>query len=115
MHRILKEEYWSLVKEELEVMQNRKEKLLCMGPLPEAGVLNKGGHSKRITWCLELEKVLAEIVELGERNDALAKEAFTKSTINLVIGLFPADIRRDMKNIYIVLALLTITLIEFDL
>ena len=77
-------------------MQNRKEKLLCMGSLPEAGVLNKGGHSKRITWCLELERVLAEIVELGERNDALAKEAFSKSTINLMIGLFPADIRRDM-------------------
>ena len=79
-----------------KVMQNRKDKLLSMGSLPEAGVLNKGGQSKRITWCLELERALAEIVELGNRNDELAREAFSKSSTNLVIGLFPSDIRRDM-------------------
>ena len=59
-------------------MQHRKDKLLSMGSLPEAGVLNKGGQSKRITWCLELERLLSEIIELGNRNDGLAKEAFSK-------------------------------------
>ena len=67
-----------------------------MGSLPEPGIQNKGGQSKRITWCLELERLLAEIVELGNRSDALANEAFSKSTINLVIGMFPPEIRRDM-------------------
>ena len=78
-----------------KVMQNRKDKLLAMGALPEASA-RKGGQSRRVTWCLELERVLAEIIELGNRNDELAREAFSKSTINLVIGLFPANIRRDM-------------------
>ena len=78
-----------------KVMQNRKDKLADMGSLPDAGVL-KAGQSKRVTWCLELERLLAEIVELGNRSDALAKEAFSKSTINLIIGLFPSDIRKDM-------------------
>ena len=36
------------------------------------------------------------VVELGNRSDALAKEAFSKSTINLIIGLFPSDMRKDM-------------------
>ena len=78
-----------------KVMQNRKDKLADLGSLPDAGVL-KAGQSKRVTWCLELERLLADIVELGNRSDALAKEAFSKSTINLIIGLFPSDIRKDM-------------------
>ena len=82
-----------------KVMQNRKDKLSSLGSLPEAGVLNKGGQSKRITWCLELERLLSEIVELGNRNDGLAKEAFSKSTINIVIGMFPPDIRKDMIKV----------------
>ena len=53
-----------------KVMQNRKDKLVDMGTLPEPGVLNKGGQSKRITWCLEQERLLAEIIELGNHSEA---------------------------------------------
>ena len=78
-----------------KVIQSRKDKLQAMGSLPDANSL-KGGQSRRITWCLELERVLSDILELGNRNEELAREAFSKSTINMIIGLFPPNIRRDM-------------------
>ena len=94
------ERAWDLLQaaygSEDRVMQTRKDKLVSMGHLPEAGLLSKGGHSKRVTWCLELERVLADIIELGNRSDELAKEAFSKSSIDLVIKMFPADRRREM-------------------
>ena len=82
-----------------KVMQARKDKLSSMGQLPEPGAAGKAGHSKRVVWCLEMERLLAEIIELGDRSDALAKEAFNTSTIKVVIGLFPPEIRRDMIKV----------------
>ena len=94
------ERAWDLLQaaygSEDRLMQTRKDKLAAMGHLPEAGLLAKGGHSKRVTWCLELERVLADIIELGNRSDELAKEAFSKSSIDMVIKMFPADRRREM-------------------
>ena len=97
------ERAWDLLRaaygSEDRVMQTRKDKLANMSNLPEAGLLSKGGHSKRVTWCLVLERILADIIELGNRSDALAKEAFSRSSIDLVIGMFPPDIRKQMIRI----------------
>ena len=82
-----------------KVMQSRKEKLSSMGQLPEAGAVGKAGHSKRVIWCLTVERILAEMIELGNRSDTLAKEAFSNSTIKVVIGLFPSEIRRKMIRV----------------
>ena len=47
------ERAWELLQSaygsEDRVMQTRKDKLSEMGQLPEAGLLSKGGHSKRVT------------------------------------------------------------------
>ena len=72
-------------------MHTRKYKLMEMGQLPEPGLLSKGGNSKRVIWLLELEKALCHMMELGNRSAALSTEAFVKSSIDLVIGMSPAD------------------------
>ena len=42
----------------------------------------------QITWFLQLESLLSEVIELGLKSTDLEKEAFAPSHINSIIGMF---------------------------
>ena len=68
-------------------MKARKDALNSMGKLPD---LMKGqGYMKQVEWYINLDHILGDIIELGDRSTELEREAYSQSTITTVLNLFP--------------------------
>ena len=62
-----------------KVLEERMKKLKAVGDLPPDKQANdKPGFRKQEEWYLNIEGILAEVIELGERNEDLAYHAYSE-------------------------------------
>ena len=66
-------------------MKARKDALYAIGKLPEI----KHGFMKQVEWYINLDHILGDIIELGDRSTEMEREAYSQSTITTVLNLFP--------------------------
>ena len=71
------------------LMRNKKEAITKLGIIPKENS-GKGlpNFKNQITWFLQLESLISEVIALGSKSVELEKEAFSPSHINSIIGLF---------------------------
>ena len=81
-----------------KVLANRMDKLKSFGEMPMEKKGTKNVFSLREEWFLKIEGVLYDIIQLGKKDEDLAYEAFSKSTYNFVLSLFPVDMMRELKQ-----------------
>ena len=74
-----------------KVLEDRMKRLKSVGDLPPDKVGDKPGFRKQEEWYLNIEGIIAEIIELGGRSEDLAYHAFSEQTFNFVLSLFPCD------------------------
>ena len=71
------------------LMRNKKESIIKLSFIPkENSGKGQPNFKNRITWFLQLESLLSEVIELGSKSTDLEKEAFAPSHINSIIGMF---------------------------
>ena len=78
------------------LMQNRKDSLLKLGPLPKEN--GKGGRRSQIEWFLELEAILRNIIDLGNKTNAMYGEAFSATTFRTIQKMFPPNLMRKLMK-----------------
>ena len=78
-------------------MNFKKRSLFKLGKLPHYGT--KGGYKAQVEWLLKAEALLVGIIDLGQKNEDLDREAFSDTTVNSFIKLFPHNIFRKMLNL----------------
>ena len=85
------ERAWELLKsafgDPMILLRYRKQSLSKLGPYPESQA--KNNPQKLVDWCLDLERIIDDLIKLGERDTRLEMTAFNDDTINDVIDLFP--------------------------
>ena len=83
-----------------KVLEDRMRKLKLVGDLPGNKLTNnKNGFRKQEEWYLTIEGILHDIIELGKRDEDLAYEAFSESTFNFVLSLFPISMVDKLEEV----------------
>ena len=83
-----------------KVLEDRMRKLKQCGDLPGDKLSNnKNGFRKQEEWYLNMEGILYDIIELGKRDEDLAYEAFSESTFNFVLSLFPINLVEKLEEV----------------
>ena len=71
------------------LMRSKKEAISKLGLIPkENSGKGQPNFKNQITWVLQLESLISEIIVLGSKSVELGREAFSPSHINFIIGLF---------------------------
>ena len=71
------------------LMRSKKEAISKLGLIPkENSGKGQPNFKNQITWFLQLESLISEIIVLGSKSVELGREAFSPSHINFIIGLF---------------------------
>ena len=71
------------------LMRSKKDAIAKLGSIPkENSGKGQPNFKNQITWFLQLESLISEIIALGSKSVELEKEAFSPSHINSIIGLF---------------------------
>ena len=79
------------------LLQFRKQGLLKLGAYPEAAV--KSNPQRLVKWCLELERLIDDIIKLGDGETRLEMVAYNDDTIDSVTDLFPMRIVYRIEKI----------------
>ena len=92
---------WELLKaaygDPMILLRHRKENLMKLGEYPDANT--KSNPLKVVEWCLNFERIIDELIKVGERDDRLEMEMFNDSTVNSVVDLFPARLLFKMERL----------------
>ena len=75
-----------------------KKKLAKMGPLPYPESLIPSKVTTRVTWLLELELALKELLELAKLNQDNDCEINNNTTLRAVKKLFPLEIHKELNE-----------------
>ena len=75
-----------------------KKKLAMMGPLPHPESLIPSKVTTKVTWLLELELSLKELLELAKLNQDNNAEIYNNTTIRAVKKLFPLEIHKELNE-----------------
>ena len=54
---------------------------------------------KQVQWYLTLERLLQDLIELGERDEELAVQVFNPGTIREVVNLFPVKLNLELSKL----------------
>ena len=82
-----------------KVLEDRMKKLKAVGDVPSDKLSNgQPGFRKQEEWYLVMEGLLAEVIELGERNEDLAYHAFSEQTFNYILSLFPCEMAAKLAE-----------------
>ena len=83
-----------------KVLDDRMAKLKAVGDLPPEKLANdRPGFRKQEEWYLTIEGILAEIIDLGEREEDLAYHAFSEQTFNFILSLFTSDLADKLAGV----------------
>ena len=83
-----------------KVLEDRMKKLKALGDLPADKLANdKPGFRKQEEWYLNVEGLLSEIIELGDRHEDLGFHAFSEQTFNFLLSLFPCDMAAKLSEV----------------
>ena len=82
-----------------KVLANRLKKLKSSGDMPMEKIGSKSLFSRRKEWFLNIEGVIYDIIQLGKKDDDLAYEAYSKSTFNFILSLFPLDMMCELERV----------------
>ena len=77
------------------VLDSRLKELRGLGKLPPVDQ----GYQKQIQWYLSLDGVIQDILDLGDRGDDLADEAFKQITLRDVMNFFPDKIHLKLTSL----------------
>ena len=80
----------------IRLMKYRKDSLVKLGTLPRDNA--KGGVKAQVVWYLEAEALIQNILDLGKKSPALDREAFSISTINMILRMFPSHIMTKLNK-----------------
>ena len=90
---------WELLKsafgDPITLLKYRKQALAKLGPYPESST--KGNPQKVVEWCLEVERIIDDLIKLGYRDIRLEMIAFNTDTVNDIIDLFPVRLVCKME------------------
>ena len=78
------------------LMQNRKDALLKLGPLPRDNA--KDGRRSQIEWYLQMEAILRSITDLGNKTNAMYGEAFSATTFRTIQKQFPPNLMKKLMK-----------------
>ena len=80
------------------VLDNRLKDLKKLGQLPgkDGGQEN---YQKQVQWYLTLDGLLQDLIELGDRGEDLADEAFKQSTVRDILNLFPSKLHLKLSKL----------------
>ena len=76
------------------VMNYRKKAIMNFGSLPQHN--SKGGYKAQVEWYLQLEGLVRGMQELGRKDPKLALEAFSPSTIKIILRMFPHNLQNKL-------------------
>ena len=79
------------------LLRHRKQSLQKLGDYPEN--MSRTNPQKIVEWCLNVEKILSDLVKLGERSSRLEMIAFNDDTINGIIDMFPTRLLFRMERL----------------
>ena len=83
-----------------KVLEDRMKKLKSLGDIPGDKLTNdKPGFRKQEEWYLNVEGLLTEIIELGDRHEDLGFHAFSEQTFNFLLSLFPCDMAAKLSEL----------------
>ena len=82
-----------------QILAHRLKKLKTFGDMPTEKKGNVNLFSEREEWFLRIEGVIHDIIQLGKKDDDLAYEAYSKSTINFILALFPMGMMRELQRL----------------
>ena len=92
---------WELLKsafgDPITLLKYRKQALAKLGPYPESST--KGNPQKVVEWCLEVERIIDDLIKLGDRDARLEMIAFNTDTVNDIIDLFPVRLVFKMERL----------------
>ena len=95
------ERAWDLLEsafgDPMTLLKYRKQAISKLGPYPDN--LTKTNPQKVVDWCLEIERLIDDLVKLGDRNARLERVAFNDDTLNEVIDLFPIRVVFEMERL----------------
>ena len=80
----------------VRLMTYRKDSLLKLGFLPRENA--KGGVKTQVEWYLEVESLLKNIIDLGKKSSELDREAFSGSSMNNIMRMFPSNLQRKLDE-----------------
>ena len=81
------------------ILAHRLKKLKTFGSMPTEKKGSGNLFSEREEWFLKIEGVIHDIIQLGKKDPDLAYEAYSKSTINFILALFPIGMMREMQKL----------------
>ena len=82
-----------------KILAHRLGKLKSFGDMPSEKKGNNNLFNEREEWFLKIESVIHDIIQLGRKNMDLAYEAYSKSTINFILALFPMGMMRELQRL----------------
>ena len=82
-----------------KILAHRLGKLKSFGNMPSEKKGSSNIFSDREEWFLKIESVIHDIIQLGKKDTDLAYEAFSKSTINFILALFPMGKMRELQRL----------------
>ena len=92
---------WELLKsafgDPMTLLKFRKQALSKLGPFPDAS--SRTNPQKVVEWCLDVERILDDLLKLGERESRLEMVAFNDDTLNEIIDLFPIRLIFKMERL----------------
>ena len=85
------DEAWAILEKAFggadRLMESRKRALLKLGTLPRESA--RGGLKTQLEWFLEAESLIRKIIDLGNKSNEMAMEAFSPTSIKLIQRMFP--------------------------
>ena len=82
---------WELLKsaygDPMILLRYRKQALQKLGCYPKSQ--SKNNPQKLVEWCLDLERIIDDLLKLGEREARLEMIAYNDDTLNELVDLFP--------------------------
>eukprot|EP00092_Neocalanus_flemingeri_P018101 GFUD01019591.1.p1 GENE.GFUD01019591.1~~GFUD01019591.1.p1 ORF type:complete len:2548 (-),score=673.50 GFUD01019591.1:927-8570(-) len=81
----------------MTLLKFRKQAMAKLGDYPDS--LAKTNPQKIVEWALNFERLVDELIKLGERETRLEMEMFNDSTVNSIIDLFPVRLVFKMERL----------------
>ena len=95
------ERAWELLKsafgDPMTLLKFRKQALTKLGSYPDN--FTKTNPQKIVEWCLEMERIVDDLIKLGDRDTRLEMIAFNEDTINEIIDMFPIRLVFKMEKL----------------
>ena len=80
------------------IIKHKKQALRSLGRCPASEIKGTNNYKEVVSWLVQLESLLLDIITLGKNNSEFEDAAFSREFSNEILGLCPEMLRLDLAK-----------------